>query len=92
MPDATKPGAGTPFAQVPIEVTVTVGTARPTLVDLLEIRDGTVLTLDRRIEDPVELWVGDQLIGRGLLEEVPGDETGRLAVRMVEVEGHGPGG
>lgn len=91
MADAADAGARTPFAQVPIEVTVTVGTARPTLADLMEIRDGTVLPLDRRIEDPVELWVGDRLIGRGLLEEVPGDEAGRLAVRLTEVVGHGAG-
>lgn len=73
-----------PFAQVPIEVTVRVGRARPPVSELLTMRDGAVMTLDRRIEDPVELFVGDRLIGRGLLEEVEG-EPGRLAVRMTEV-------
>lgn len=74
-----------PFAQVPIEVTVRVGRARPAVSDLLAMQDGTVLSLDRRIEDPVELFVGDRLIGRGVLEEVGGDEPGRLAVRLTEV-------
>ena len=74
-----------PFAQVPIEVTVRVGRARPAVSELLAMRDGMVLALDRRIEDPVELYVGERLIGRGVLEEVPGDETGRLAVRLTEV-------
>ena len=73
-----------PFAQVPIEVTVRVGRARPAVSELLSMRDGMVLTLDRRLEDPVELYVGDRLIGRGLLEEIEG-EPGRLAVRMTEV-------
>ena len=73
-----------PFAQVPIEVTVRVGRARPAVAELLSMRDGMVLTLDRRLEDPVELFVGDRLIGRGTLEEVEG-EPGRLAVRMTEV-------
>jgi flagellar motor switch protein FliN/FliY len=73
-----------PFAQVPIEVTVRVGRARPAVSELLKMQDGAVMALDRRIEDPVELFVGDRLIGRGLLEEVE-DEPGRLAVRMTEV-------
>ena len=74
-----------PFAQVPIEVTVRVGRARPAVSELLAMQDGTVLALDRRIEDPVELYVGERLIGRGVLEEVPGEEPGRLAVRLTEV-------
>ena len=74
-----------PFAQVPIEVTVRVGRARPAVSELLAMQDGTVLALDRRIEDPVELYVGERLIGRGVLEEVAGDDTGRLAVRLTEV-------
>lgn len=73
-----------PFAQVPIEVTVRVGRARPMVSELLAMRDGTVLTLDRGIEDPVELYVGERLIARGVLEEVAG-EPGRLAVRLSEV-------
>ena len=80
-----------PFAQVPIEVTVRVGRARPAVSELLAMRDGMVLALDRRIEDPVELFVGERLIARGVLEEVSGDEPGRLAVRVTEVvSGAGP--
>jgi flagellar motor switch protein FliN/FliY len=33
----------------------------------------------------VELWVGDRLIARGELEEMDGDQAGRLAVRLTEV-------
>jgi flagellar motor switch protein FliN/FliY len=41
--------------------------------------------LDRRIDDPVELWIGDRLIARGELQEVEGGEGGQLAVRLTEV-------
>ena len=68
---------------VPIEVTVSVGQAHPTVRDLLELEKDSVLTLDRRIEDPVELLVGTHLIARGLLEETE-DGTG-LQVRLSEV-------
>lgn len=74
-----------PFAQVPIEITVSVGRARPMVRDLLKLSRDAVLTLDRRVEDPVELYVGDRLIARGELEETGGAGSGQLAVRLTEV-------
>lgn len=74
-----------PFEAVPIEVTVSVGRARPLIRDLLSMGENAVLTLDKRIEDPVDLYVGDQLVARGLLEELEGDQSGRLAVRLTEI-------
>lgn len=74
-----------PFAQVPIEITVSVGRARPMVRDLLKLSRDAVLTLDRRVEDPVELYVGDRLIARGELEETGGEGSGQLAVRLTEV-------
>jgi flagellar motor switch protein FliN/FliY len=41
--------------------------------------------LDRRVDDPVELYVGDRLIARGELTELEGDNAGQLAVRLTEV-------
>lgn len=74
-----------PFAHVPIEITVSVGRARPMVRDLLKLSRDAVLTLDRRVEDPVELYVGDRLIARGELEETGGEGSGQLAVRLTEV-------
>ena len=74
-----------PFDAVPIEVTVSVGRARPLIRDLLNMGANAVLTLDKRIEDPVDLYVGDQLVARGLLEEMEGDQAGQLAVRLTEI-------
>jgi flagellar motor switch protein FliN len=58
---------------------------RPLVRDLLRLSRDAVLTLDRRVDDPVELYVGDRLIARGELQEVEGDTTGQLAVRLTEV-------
>lgn len=74
-----------PLRTVPIEVTVTVGRARPSVRELLELGESAVLALDRTIEDPVELYVGDRLIARGELEELEDGEPGQLAVRLTEV-------
>jgi len=74
-----------PFSQVPIEITVSVGRARPLVRDLLRLKKDAILVLDRAVDDPVELYVGDKLIARGELQELEGDQAGQLAVRLTEV-------
>ena len=87
MPDQTTLATDTsnPFTSVPIDITVCVGKARPLLRDLVMLGENAVLTLDRRVDDPVELYVGDKLIARGNLEEAEGDGAGQLIVRLTEV-------
>lgn len=92
MPDLSASPVATPgnlargaFTQVPIEIIVAVGRARPLVRDLLKLQRDSVLALDRRVEDPVELFVGDRLIARGILEELDGEHAGQMAVRLTEV-------
>lgn len=73
------------FARVPIAVTISVGVARPTVKELLRLKQDDVLPLDKRIEDPVELFVGDRLIAHGELEEVEGGPAGQIAVRLTKI-------
>ncbi len=74
-----------PFSLVPIEITISVGKARPQVRELLNLGRDAVLPLDRRVDDLVELYVGDRLIARGELQEMEGDQAGQLAVRLTEV-------
>ncbi len=74
-----------PFAQVPIEITISVGKARPLVRDLLKLTKDAILPLDRRVDDLVELYVGDRLIARGELTELEGEQSGQLAVRLTDV-------
>ncbi|MEP5731464.1 MAG: FliM/FliN family flagellar motor C-terminal domain-containing protein [Sulfitobacter sp.] len=74
-----------PFTAVPIEVSVCVGKARPLIRDLVTMGENGLLTLDSRVDDPVELFVGDRLIARGMLEEKEDDSNGQLVVRLTEI-------
>ncbi len=69
---------------VPVDVVVSVGHARPVIGELLAMRRDMVLPLSSRMDDPVEILVGNRVIARGELEEL-GDEAGRLGVRLTEV-------
>ncbi|MEL7092275.1 MAG: FliM/FliN family flagellar motor C-terminal domain-containing protein [Pseudomonadota bacterium] len=77
--------ANNPFTAVPIDITVSVGRARPLVRDLVMLGPNAVLTLDKRVDDPVDLYVGETLIARGMLEEAEGAEAGQLVVRLTEV-------
>ncbi|WP_299818275.1 FliM/FliN family flagellar motor C-terminal domain-containing protein [uncultured Jannaschia sp.] len=73
------------LSRVPVEITISVGRAHPTVSELLKLRRDAILPLDRSVSDPVELYAGDRLIARGELQEMEGDASGRLAVRLTEV-------
>jgi len=68
---------------LPIEIRVCVGHARPKLGEILAMQPDTILPLDSRIEDTVQLFVGERLIARGELVELDGEDAGRLAVRVT---------
>ena len=85
MPDGLTPD----FSQngiltVPIEVVVSVGKAQPLIRDFLNMRRDSLLVLDSKIDDPVEVRVAGRVIARGDLQEVP-DQAGVLAVRLTEI-------
>jgi len=74
----------TAFMGVPIEIIISVGKARPLVSDLVNLKRDSVITLDSKIDDPVEIFIGDRLIARGELQEMENDE-GQLGVRLTEV-------
>lgn len=69
---------------VPVDVVVSVGQAQPVIGELLAMRRDAVLPLSSRVDDPVQIMVGDRVIARGELEEL-GEDGGRLGVRLTEV-------
>ncbi len=74
-----------PFDNVPIELSVCVGHARPLVRELMALQPGAVLPLTSRLDDPVELYVGDRLVGLGLLQLVETDGEEHLSVHVTEL-------
>ena len=69
---------------VPIEVVVSVGTARPLIGDLLKMQRDDLLPPDTALNDPAELRVKDRVIARGELAQ-PEDGRAGLAVKITEI-------
>lgn len=72
------------FENVSVSLRVCVGTARPSLQELIELGPSVVLQLDRAVSDDVELYVGERLVGKGALEE-NSEAPGQLQVRVLKV-------
>ncbi len=81
----TPKAVANPFSQVPVEIVICVGKARPSVRELLRLGTDSVLPLDSRVDDPVELYIGERLIARGELEQTSDEAGGGLAVRLTEV-------
>ncbi|MEO1014239.1 MAG: FliM/FliN family flagellar motor switch protein [Pseudomonadota bacterium] len=73
---------------VPIEVVVSVGKAQPLIRDFLGMTRDSLLVLDSKIDDPVEVRVAGRTIARGELQEMP-EQEGVLAVRLTEIVARG---
>ena len=69
---------------LPVDVVVAVGRARPKVKDLLQMRRDSLITLDAKLDDPVEIMVGKRVIARGQLQEIE-EEPGQLGVRLTEI-------
>jgi flagellar motor switch protein FliM len=81
-PDAALRGA---LGQVPMRVWAELGQARLSLAEVVALGVGAVVELDRRLEDPIDLYVNGLRLGHGELAIVD-DEW---AVRVDAVTGLG---
>ena len=67
---------------VPVTVTVSIGQARLSVSEILELRPESVVPLRSRIDDPVNITIENKLIARGELVET---EDGSLGVKITEI-------
>ncbi len=66
---------------VPVQVSAVLGRARMDVGDLLNLGPGTVLELDRKVGEAIDIYVNNRLVARGevvLVEE-------KLGVTMTEI-------
>lgn len=83
--DASRPPAGAAgldaVHDVAVKVQAVLGRARMTVGELLELAAGTVVELDRRVGEPVDIFVNDRLIARGEVVLI----DGALGVTLTEI-------
>lgn len=67
---------------VKLDVRVVLGRSRMPISELLDLTKGSVIELDRRIGEPVDIMINDRMVARGDLVRVQGDMLG-VALREI---------
>ncbi len=70
-----------PVFDVPVNISAVLGRAHLTVAQLLKLNAGSVLELDRKVGEAIDIYVNNRLVARG--EVVIIDE--RLGVTMTEI-------
>jgi flagellar motor switch protein FliN/FliY len=73
---------------VPVSISAVLGKAQISVAELLRLGQGTVLELDRRVGEAIDIYVNNRLVARG--EVVVVEE--RLGVTMTEIIKDGDAG
>ncbi len=70
-----------PLAEVPVTVEAVLGGCTLTVNELLGLGAGSVIEVDRRVGDPIDLMVGGRLLARGELVLI----DGALGITLTEL-------
>ena len=71
---------------VPIPITVEVGRAQMTLDDILDLGPGSIVGLDKKAEEPIDLRVNGKLVARGEVVMVD-DNYGFRVTQILDKSG-----
>jgi flagellar motor switch protein FliN len=66
---------------VPVEITVVLGETTIKVEDLLKMGKGAIIELDRKIGEPVEIYVNERCVAKGEIVVV----DNKIGVTMTEI-------
>jgi flagellar motor switch protein FliN len=69
---------------IPIDVQIVLGSSRMQVSGLMNLEEGAIIALDRKIGEPVEIMVNGRRIARGEITVLENDDT-RFGVKLIEV-------
>ncbi|MCM2472799.1 flagellar motor switch protein FliN [Rhizobium sp. CG5] len=69
---------------IPIDVQIVLGSSRMQVSGLMNLEEGAIIALDKKIGEPVEIMVNGRRIARGEITVLENDDT-RFGVKLIEV-------
>lgn len=73
------------FLDVPVIVTVQLGSCRMSMREVLQLNPGSVVQLDKLADAPVEVLLNDKLVARGEVVVV----ENKFGIKITEMVGSG---
>jgi len=83
----TTPALHRKVMDVPVRVDVVLGEVRMPMDELMALSPGDIMALDRKANEPVDIYVSDRLMARGRLVVADGE----LGVTLSEIVDGAPG-
>ncbi|WP_367718189.1 flagellar motor switch protein FliN [Nitratireductor sp. GISD-1A_MAKvit] len=71
---------------IPVEVQIVLGSAEMPVSQLMALKKGSTVSLNRRVGEPVEIVVNGRRIARGEITLVE-DDPSRFGVKLTEIAG-----
>lgn len=69
---------------IPIDVQIVLGNSRMQVSGLMNLAEGAIIPLDKKIGEPVEIMINGRRIARGEITVLENDDT-RFGVKLIEV-------
>ena len=69
---------------IPIDVQIVLGSSRMQVSGLMNLTEGAIIALDKKIGEPVEITVNGRTIGRGEITVLEHDDT-RFGIKLIEL-------
>lgn len=69
---------------IPIDVQIVLGSSRMPVSGLMNLTEGAIIALDKKIGEPVEITVNGRKIGRGEITVLEHDDT-RFGIKLTEI-------
>ncbi|MGE6742145.1 flagellar motor switch protein FliN [Allorhizobium pseudoryzae] len=69
---------------IPITVEIVLGTSKMQVAGLMDLQEGAIIALDKRIGEPVEISVSGRRIAKGEITVLENDDT-RFGVKLTEI-------
>lgn len=70
--------------RIPVSVRFVLGSTKMTVAKLMALRRGSIVQLDRKVGDPVDIVVNDRTVARGEVVVLDG-EPARFGIAIKEV-------
>ena len=70
---------------VPVKISAVLGRSRIAVADLLKLGPGSVLELDRRVGEAIDIYVNDRLVARGEVVLVE-DKLGITLTEIIKLD------
>jgi len=69
------------LSKVPVKVSIVLGKAKMTAGQLLNMEEGSIVELDKKVDEEVDIYVNDSLVAKGEIVE----KDNQLAVVLTEI-------